>query len=132
MRIDTRSAAKNAATITVPNEVTCGCGISTQRRLSVRFRTDRPTATSQTCATYPKLGEDCSVYQRCNDIGTYCDGSVCRTPKVAGQPCHTDTECASLYCDTGTTLTCMAPPTCPLRGAAPVAARGDRVHPSTG
>lgn len=70
--------------------------------------------TSQTCATYPKLGEDCSVYQRCNDIGTYCDGSVCRTPKVAGQPCHTDTECASLYCDTGTTLTCMAPPTCPL------------------
>jgi hypothetical protein len=86
----------------------CGTG----QQCSNFYTTCNPS--SQTCTTYPKLGEDCSVYQRCNDLGTYCDGSVCRTPKAMGQPCHTDTECASLYCDTGTTLTCTAPPTCPL------------------
>ena len=43
MRIDTRSAAENAATISVPNEVTCGRSVSTQRRLPLRFRADRRT-----------------------------------------------------------------------------------------
>ena len=46
MRIDTRSAAENAATITVPNEVTCGRGVASQRRLPFSFGADRPPATS--------------------------------------------------------------------------------------
>jgi hypothetical protein len=46
MRIDTRSAAKNATIISVPNEITCGRCISAQRCLPFRFRADRPTATT--------------------------------------------------------------------------------------
>jgi hypothetical protein len=50
MRIGTRSAAENAATIAVPNEVTCGRSVSAQRRRPVRFGADRPTVTSQSGA----------------------------------------------------------------------------------
>ncbi|MEO6773190.1 MAG: Dickkopf N-terminal cysteine-rich domain-containing protein [Kofleriaceae bacterium] len=67
-----------------------------------------------TCVAYPSTGGDCSVAQRCNDVGTYCDGSVCRALKANGQPCQSDAECASVYCDAGVTLTCVPAPTCPL------------------
>ena len=43
MHIDTRSAAENAATIAIPNEVTCGRGVASQRRLPFSFGADRPT-----------------------------------------------------------------------------------------
>jgi hypothetical protein len=72
------------------------------------------TCNAGTCVTYPKTGEDCTAQQRCNDAGTFCNGSVCSVPKPNGQSCHTDTDCASLYCDLVTTLTCMPAPTCPL------------------
>jgi hypothetical protein len=71
-------------------------------------------ATIQACITYPRTGEDCSQTQRCNDVGTYCDGSVCRLPRANNEPCTTDSDCASLYCDVNTTLTCKPAPTCPL------------------
>ena len=41
MHIDTGSAAENAATVPVPNEVACGCGISAQLRLPFRYRADQ-------------------------------------------------------------------------------------------
>jgi hypothetical protein len=41
MRIDTRSAAKNAATIAVPNKVTRGIGSAAQTGLPFRFRADQ-------------------------------------------------------------------------------------------
>src|SRR6478735_8143496 len=50
MRIDTRSAAENAAVISVPNEITRGRSVATQRRRPVRFGADWPPATSQSGA----------------------------------------------------------------------------------
>ena len=71
-------------------------------------------ASMQVCQPYPATGQDCSVTQRCNDVGTYCDGSVCQAPKPNGQSCNSNIDCASQYCETVTTLTCMPRPTCPL------------------
>lgn len=85
----------------------CGAG-----QLCSSYTTCNPTM--QVCVTYPATGQDCSVTQRCNDAGTYCDGSVCQAPKANGQSCNSNIDCASQYCETVTTLTCMPQPTCPL------------------
>jgi hypothetical protein len=70
--------------------------------------------TINACVAYPSAGGDCSLTQRCNDVGSYCDGSICQAPKPNGQPCNASIDCVSGYCETVTTLTCMPAPTCPI------------------
>jgi len=66
------------------------------------------------CAAYPSVGQSCSVTQRCNDAGNYCDGSVCQAPRPNGQDCNNGIDCISGYCDVDATLTCKDPPGCPI------------------
>ena len=86
---------------------TCGTG-----QVCSPYTMCNPTA--HVCQAYPATGEDCSVTQRCNDVGSYCDGSICQAPKPNGASCNSNIDCMSLYCETNTTLTCMPQPTCPL------------------
>jgi hypothetical protein len=67
------------------------------------------------CAKLPGLNEGCSSTHRCIDADTYCDNAtlVCTATKADGQPCNSDGECRSRYCDhSGFAPVCATPVPC--------------------
>jgi hypothetical protein len=67
------------------------------------------------CSPGLELGAECAVGQRCADDDAFCDvpdGAVsghCALPKLDGQPCTNDPQCASDHCDPAAAQCAPAP-----------------------
>ena len=69
------------------------------------------------CSLSPKLGEPCTVAQRCGDDRAFCDApageamGTCALPKADGSPCQLDAHCESQHCEP-MSLKCGPEPVC--------------------
>ncbi|HEY5920258.1 MAG TPA: Dickkopf N-terminal cysteine-rich domain-containing protein [Kofleriaceae bacterium] len=70
--------------------------------------------TTSMCKQGPALGQPCSSTNRCFAAGTFCDTTTtltCVAVRAEGMPCTADMQCQSGHCDFAIGL-CQAPVTC--------------------